>query len=142
MVTGRGFTSANARVFQLTFNDSKDSQPLMMIHNAYIALLYDMGFMGYFMFFSVLSMIVYAIRGCFNHARPDLRTGYSILLGLGIYFLFACGFDEMSYMFDAPILFWGLASLIFGIQWRESRCEPVGNNNRSHPELSQADASL
>jgi O-antigen ligase len=128
MITGRGFTSANARVFQLTFNDSKDAQPLMMIHNAYIALLYDLGIMGYFMFVAAFSVIAFAIRGCFNKTQPELRTGYSILLGLGIYFVFACGFDEMSYMFDAPVLFWGLAGVLFGLQWRESQLLKARND--------------
>jgi hypothetical protein len=123
VITGRGFTSANARVFELTFNNSKDSQPLMMIHNAYIALLYDLGITGYLMFIAALSMIMYALKGCFNKTQTELRTGYSVLVGLGIYFLFACGFDEMSYMFDAPILFWGLASILFGLQWREARLQ-------------------
>ena len=46
---GHGFTSANDMVFHLSFNDVQNAQPLMMVHNAYIALLYDLGVLGYLM---------------------------------------------------------------------------------------------
>jgi O-antigen ligase len=119
LITGRGFTAANARVFQLSFNDAQNAHPLMMVHNAYIALLYDFGVMGYLMFGAVLSMVLYSIRGWLDRSRPELRTGHSILIAMSLYFLFACACDEMSYMFDAPMLYWGLASLIAGMQWRD-----------------------
>ena len=117
--TGHGFTAANATVFQLSFNDSQNSTPLMMVHNAYIALIYDLGVMGYLMFAAVGSLIVHSIKGWLQSPSPGMRTGYAISLALALYFLFACMFDEMSYMFDAPMLFWGLISLLVGVQWRE-----------------------
>jgi O-antigen ligase len=122
---GHGFTAANATVFQLSFHDAHDAQPLMMVHNAYIALLYDLGLPGYLMFAAIGALMVYAVRGWLKAASPALRTGYAMLLALALYFLFACGFDEMSYMFDAPMLFWALTGLLAGVQWRESRFPPT-----------------
>lgn len=118
---GHGFTAANATVFHLSFNDAHDAQPLMMVHNAYIALLYDLGLLGYLMFAAVGTLVIDAVRGWLKAPSPALRTGYAILLALALYFLFACGFDEMSYMFDAPMLFWALTGLLAGAQCREIR---------------------
>jgi O-antigen ligase len=131
ILTGHGFTAANATVFRLSFNDSKNAQPLMMVHNAYIGLLYDLGLMGYLMFVAALSMIFNAVRGWINAGKTRFgdvfggktmwRTEHSILIALAVYFLATCAFDEMSYMFDAPILFWALASLLYGVQWRDQQ---------------------
>jgi hypothetical protein len=117
---GHGFTSANATVFRLTFNDAKNAQPLMMVHNAYIALIYDLGVMGYLLFGSTLALMVTAAKGWLAAIRPALRTEYSIIIAMAVYFLVVCGFDEMSYMFDAPMLFWTLTTLLFCVGWRES----------------------
>lgn len=118
---GHGFTAANDTVFHLTFNDAKNAQPLMMVHNAYIALVYDLGIPGYLMFAAALSIAVNAIRNWIRAVRPALRTEHSIMLGLTFYFLFVCGFDEMSYMFDAPLLFWTLATLLYCVNLREQQ---------------------
>jgi O-antigen ligase len=125
---GHGFTSANDVVFHLTFNDAKNSNPLMMVHNAYIALLYDLGILGYLMFAAAVSMIINAFKGWTAALKPALRTEHSIIVGLVVYFLSVCAFDEMSYMFDAPMLFWTLATLLYCVNWREqreNRLEPV-----------------
>lgn len=118
---GHGFTAANDTVFHLTFNDAKNAQPLMMVHNAYIALIYDLGVMGYLMFVAAASIIMTALKGWAGAIRPSLRTEHSIMLGLAVYFLFVCGFDEMSYMFDAPMLFWSLVTILYCVNWREQR---------------------
>jgi O-antigen ligase len=119
--TGHGFTAANASVFQLSFNDSKNATPLMMVHNAYIALIYDLGILGYLMFAAVGSLIMHSVRGWLQAPSTEMRTGYAISMAMALYFLFACMFDEMSYMFDAPMLFWALVSLLVGVQWREQQ---------------------
>lgn len=118
---GHGFTSANDTVFHLTFNDAKNAQPLMMVHNAYIALIYDLGIMGYLMFVAAASMIFHSLQGWVRAVRPSLRTEHSIVLALVIYFLVVCGFDEMSYMFDAPMLFWSLATILYCMNVREQQ---------------------
>lgn len=118
---GHGFTSANQTVFNLTFNDAKNANPLMMVHNAYIALLYDLGIMGYLMFVAPLSLILQSARGWMNAVKPALRTEHTIIIALTVYFLFACGFDEMSYMFDAPQLYWTLVSILSCMALREKR---------------------
>lgn len=119
LLTGHGFTAANLTVYQLSFNDAHNAQPLMMVHNAYIALLYDFGLMGYTMFLSCLSLIWQAVRHWLSAVKPHLRTEHSIILALSLYFLLVCGFDEMSYMFDAPVLYWALSTLLFCVAWRE-----------------------
>lgn len=121
---GHGFTAANQTVFHLTFNDSKNANPLMMVHNAYIALIYDLGVMGYLMFATTIALMVQSVKSWMAAARPALRTEHSIIIALTIYFLFACGFDEMSYMFDAPQLYWTMVSLLFCMSLREREAEP------------------
>lgn len=118
---GHGFTSANDVVFHMTFNDAKNANPLMMVHNAYIALLYDFGILGYLMFAAAVSMGIQAVHGWVSAIKPSFRTEHSIILGLVIYFLCVCGFDEMSYMFDAPMVFWMLATLLYCVNWREQQ---------------------
>lgn len=118
---GHGFTAANQTVFNLTFNDAKNANPLMMVHNAYIALIYDLGVMGYLMFAATLSLVLQSVRGWIEAIRPALRTEHSIIIALALYFLFVCGFDEMSYMFDAPQLFWTLVTLLFCLSLRERK---------------------
>lgn len=118
---GHGFTSANDLIYHLTFNDAKNAHPLMMVHNAYIALIYDLGLMGYMMFVSAISLLFNAVKGWMAAPRPSLRTEHSIVVALVIYFLVVCGFDEMSYMFDAPMLFWTLATMLFCISHREAQ---------------------
>lgn len=118
---GHGFTAANDMVFHLTFNDAKNAQPLMMVHNAYIALIYDLGVMGYLMFVAAASMVMSALKGWAAAVHPALRTEHSMMLGLVMYFLFVCAFDEMSYMFDAPLLFWSLATALYCVNWREQQ---------------------
>lgn len=125
MWLGHGFTSSNATVFRLTFNDAKNAQPLMMVHNAYIALIYDLGIMGYTMFLAALSLIWHAVRGWIAAVRPAMRTEHSIIIALTVYFLFVCGFDEMSYMFDAPMIFWILVTLLYCVNKRDSQAEAV-----------------
>lgn len=116
---GHGFTAANNTVFHLTFNDARNAQPLMMVHNAYIALLYDLGIFGYAMFAAVVSMLLHAFRYWLSSANPGLKTEHSIILALAVYFLCVCAFDEMSYMFDAPMLFWMLATILHCMRLRE-----------------------
>jgi hypothetical protein len=118
---GNGFTAANQKVFSFTFNDAKNAKPLMMVHNAYIALLYDLGLMGYLMFVAALSLALQSLRGWLTAIRPALRTEHSIIIALTLYFLFVCGFDEMSYMFDAPQLYWLLVSMLSCMSVREQR---------------------
>ncbi len=121
---GHGFTAANETVFRLTFNDAKNANPLMMVHNAYIALIYDLGVMGYLMFMAALSLIVQSAKNWLAAVRPALRTEHAIIIALTIYFLFVCGVDEMSYMFDAPMLFWSLVSILFCLSVREQAASP------------------
>ncbi|HEY9687868.1 MAG TPA: O-antigen ligase family protein [Coleofasciculaceae cyanobacterium] len=128
MWLGHGFTAANATVFRLTFNDAKNAQPLMMVHNAYIALIYDLGIMGYTLFLAAATLIWGALQGWITALRPALRTENSIIIALAVYFLAVCGFDEMSYMFDAPMLFWILATLLYCINRREQREAAASGN--------------
>lgn len=119
LLIGHGFTAANAWILQLTFNNRFNTQPLMMAHNGYIALLYDFGIWGLLMFASAGSLLLHSLRGmlsacCQTANRPLLAT----VLALSIYFLIACGFDEMTYMFDAPILFWALSTLLYSLALR------------------------
>ncbi len=120
---GHGFTAANDTVFRLTFNDAKDAQPLMMVHNAYIALLYDFGLTGYLMFAAALTFLWQGLYQWFNATHPGQRSLHATIVALVIYFMVVCGFDEMSYMFDAPMLFWALVTLLASVAFREQQDE-------------------
>ncbi len=123
MWLGHGFTSANATLFQLTYNADSNAEPLMMVHNGYINLIYDLGIMGWLMFLAAVSVIFNGIRGWFSALQPQWRTEYSIMIALSIYFLMICGGDEMTYMFDAPMLYWALCTILFCMQCRNSQSE-------------------
>ena len=133
---GHGFTAANEAVFRLTFSDVRNADPLMMVHNAYIALLYDLGLPGYLMFAAALSGLWHALRGWLTAVRPALRTEHTIVFALTVYFLFVCAFDEMSYMFDAPMLFWTLITLIYCVSLRDARVSAQASHTPNSARLS------
>jgi hypothetical protein len=117
---GHGLSAANDLVYRISYNDATNAHPLIMIHNAYIALIYDLGILGYAMFACTFSY-------CWNSLKRgwlSLKTEHTIILALSLYFLFVCGFDEMSYMFDAPMLYWTLCSILFCMSLREQPMKP------------------
>ncbi len=120
---GHGFTAANAKVFQMTFNDFNNAKPLMMIHNGYLALLYDHGVLGWSLFVSVLALLGNTIKAWFSSITPQLPL-YTTILALSVYFLIVCGFDEMTYMFDAPRLYWSFSTILFVLILQERRRVP------------------
>ncbi len=114
IITGHGFTNANEWVYQLTLDVEKNAKPLMMVHNGYIALLYDLGIMGYLFFVAVFRLMGSAFTGWLNRQQlPEIQPLQTTILAMSLYFLVVCGFDEMTYMFDAPMMFWILTSLMF-----------------------------
>jgi len=115
---GHGFTAANDLVFRVTFN-AQNEEPLMMVHNAYIALIYDLGLPGYLMFGSVLVLMYQSGKRWLGTGLSVIKAESALLIALSVYFLIVCGFDEMSYMFDAPQLFLGLCSMLFCLQIRQ-----------------------
>lgn len=126
---GHGFTAANETVYQASYSDSTNSKPLMMVHNAYIALIYDLGILGYSMFAASITLCWQSITGWLNANKPEFKTEYSIILALSLYFLIVCGFDEMSYMFDAPMLYWLLCSVLYGMSQKETS-QPIATQQR------------
>ncbi len=120
VLLGNGFTSANAWVFQLTYNDRLNAQPLMLVHNGYIALLYDLGLMGYMLFAAALSLMINAMRRFFHPAVRAYQPLMPAIVAMAVYFLIVCYFDEMTYMFDAPQLFWVVSTLLFTMSLREA----------------------
>lgn len=118
---GHGLSSANELVYRISYHDADNAHPLIMIHNAYIALLYDLGISGYAMFACTLSFCWQAVK----NGLSSLRTEYTIILVLSLYFLVVCGFDEMSYMFDAPMLYWTFCSILYCLSLRDSQREAI-----------------
>lgn len=136
---GHGFTAANDTVFRLTFSDAKNAQPLMMVHNAYIALLYDLGLPGYLLILAAVAMLWQALIGWMRAPSPALRTGHAVIAALVVYFLIVCAFDEMSYMFDAPQFFWALATMLACVTIREQREQRQQHEQftRQHPSATR-----
>jgi O-antigen ligase len=131
---GHGFTAANDMVFRLTFNDAQNAQPLMMVHNAYIALLYDLGLPGYLLILAAVVMLWQAIIGWMRAPSPALRTGHATIAALVVYFLVVCAFDEMSYMFDAPQFFWALATMLACVTIREQQEHQEHQENQDYQQ--------
>ncbi len=119
-IIGHGFTSANELVYQLTYNNQHNAKPLMMVHNAYIALVYDMGVFGLTFFAAAIALLVKAGQMLLHPLKQGSRALTGAIIALTLYFLLVCGFDEMSYMFDAPQLFWVLVTLLYCHSLRES----------------------
>ncbi len=117
---GHGFTSANTLVYQMSYNDRKNAQPLMLVHNGYIALFYDMGVLGLTLFISAFMLMGQALKRYWEAAYQQSRPLLTTVIVLTIYFLVACGFDEMTYMFDAPIQFWCLSTILTCVAIREA----------------------
>lgn len=118
LLVGHGFTAANAWVFQLTFNDRLNAQPLMMVHNGYIGLLYDFGILGWLLFAAAIALMFKAFKGIRTSLDATCRPLLVTVIAMALYFLLVCGFDEMTYMFDAPILFWTLSTLMYSVAMR------------------------
>ena len=145
--TGHGFTDANSWVYQLTYNTEKNAKPLMMVHNGYIALLYDLGIMGLTFFVSVWVQLKHAARETFKKLddvlslkESYLKSAYSTVIALSLYFLMACGVDEMTYMFDAPILFWLLTTLLLCVSQRTTQELKIEKAFRTHRRQGRIDA--
>ncbi len=124
LVLGHGFTAANAWMFQLTYDTENNIKPLMMVHNGYIALLYDLGLMGLVFFVAVLSNAWRSFCEIFRPGRIAVRPLLATVVALSVYFLITCGFDEMTYMFDAPLTFWILTTTLFCIAFKRGGGEP------------------
>jgi O-antigen ligase len=112
MALGHGFTAANMLVYQLTYNSLTNATPLILVHNGYLSLLYDFGLIGLLLFVVLLWTMWWAIRRLSWASLGPVRPLLVTLVAMGVYFLSASSFDEMIYMFDAPMLFWMLATLI------------------------------
>lgn len=119
LFTGHGFTAANMTMFHLSFDDAANARPLMMVHNGYIALLYDLGVTGYLLFAAVLSVLFQALRFWLGSARPSMHPLDATLAAMAIYFLIVSAFDEMTYMFNAPLLFWTLATCLYCLRLQQ-----------------------
>ncbi len=115
ILIGHGFTDSNAWVYHLTYNTETNSKPLIMVHNGYIALLYDLGVMGLFFFVAALAQLKNSLKHAFTQSLDKAidRPLQATVVCLSLYFLVVCGFDEMTYMFNAPIFFWCLTSTLF-----------------------------
>ncbi|HEY9746621.1 MAG TPA: O-antigen ligase family protein [Oculatellaceae cyanobacterium] len=122
---GHGYTAANELLFRVSYSDSENAKPLILVHNAYLALIYDLGIVGYSMFACTLALCWQSIRHSFHRLISGLRVEHTIILTLSLYFLIACGFDEMSYMFDAPMLYWLLCAILYCLALRETHQEAV-----------------
>lgn len=116
---GHGLTAANMAVYHATYSDAHNAKPLMMVHNAYIALLYDLGIMGYTMFLSIAVMFFANLKKWKNAVISKHKTPYSVVIALIVYYIIVCSFDEIAYMFDSALLFWLMTSLWFSLGQRE-----------------------
>ncbi len=116
---GNGFTAANAWVFQLTYHDKLNAAPLMLVHNGYISLIYDLGILGWLIFVSAISLMLNSLRRAWSSHHIYTKPLLNSVIAMGIYFLAVCAFDEMTYMFDAPMLFFVLATLTYTFSRRE-----------------------
>lgn len=112
LLMGNGFTASNMLIYQMTYHNIYNNKPLIMVHNGYLSLLYDMGMMGLSLFVAVSSCLFSAIRNLKNNT-PESKVLLSTAIALSIYFLCVSGFDEMTYMFNAPLLFWIFASSVY-----------------------------
>jgi O-antigen ligase len=136
MWLGHGFTAANLVVFQTTYSDAKNATPLMMVHNAYIALLYDLGIMGYSMFVALGVMLMSSLKRLWNTVISRHKTPYSVVIALVVYYSIVCGFDEMAYMLDAAQLFWLTSALWFSIGQREKQEDEFHYQRRMDAAIS------
>jgi len=124
ILLGHGFTAANAWIFMVSYNDKTNATPLMQVHNGYIGLLYDLGILGYAIFFSVISLVFQSVKKLFKAMGTQHRALWVSVIGLSAYYLLVCAADEMVYMFDAALQFWLLSALTFTMGLRHYR-QPI-----------------
>lgn len=114
MLLGNGFTASNMLIYQMTYHNVLNSKPLIMVHNGYLSLLYDLGVWGLSLFVAVLSCGISAVKKI-KSSCPESKVLLSTACVTGVYFLCVSGFDEMTYMFNAPLLFWVFATACFSL---------------------------
>ncbi|MBX2860876.1 MAG: O-antigen ligase family protein [Vampirovibrio sp.] len=120
ILVGHGFTAGNVTVFQFTYNNASNAKPLIMVHNGYIALLYDFGIMGYSLFAAAVSVGLHGMKtfltSTSNTAVKIASRPLSVaMIALTVYYLVVCYFDEMTYMFDAARLYWLFATTLLSL---------------------------
>lgn len=120
VLLGNGLTSANGLVFQVSYNAITNPKPIMMVHNGYVALLYDLGLMGYLIFAAALSLMSHTLLFLFRATQTMVKPMLSTVVVLTVYFFAVCGFDEMTYMFDAPQQFWVFSTLLYTLVLKEN----------------------
>jgi len=121
MGLGHGFTSANEWVLQLTYNNRLNSKPLILVHNGYINLVYDLGVMGLLLFGSAITFAGKGFLRVWQAHNEQERFVFSTIVVMAIYFLAVSYFDEMAYMFDAPMVFFALATILWCLYLPSSR---------------------
>lgn len=115
---GHGLTASSYRMYE--FADRRDSRPLAMVHNGYLAILYDFGLPGCLMFAAAAATMWQAWRLLPRRAGKASAALPATVIALMIYFLVVCGVDEIACMFDATILVWTLASLLVAMAVAEA----------------------
>jgi O-antigen ligase len=115
LLLGNGFTASNAWLYQLSYTTDQ-TQPLILVHNGYVGLLYDMGLTGWLVFAGAFAMMIQEWC-CWRHGKKkDMQPLMGVVMGMAGYFLTVSAVDEMVWMFNAPLLFWSLSTLLLTLE--------------------------
>jgi hypothetical protein len=124
LLIGHGYTGAQDFIFRMSYNTVKNANPLVWSHNAYLFLAYDFGCMGLLYIMALLSLTWRAIALFCQAQSPTVKGLCATVLAMEVYYLMSMGFDETIHMFDVPLLFWLLSSmLIIMATWYHQPCQ-------------------
>lgn len=120
LFTGHGFLAANESMFQYLFNafDEDLLNPVILVHNGYLNLLYDFGLWGLIYFAGILWLLLQQgalYLAAWGHNNP-LAERLPLVGGgvaMAFYFSFGARYDELVTMFDACFLFWFSVTMVF-----------------------------
>jgi hypothetical protein len=115
---GHGLTAANKVIYELSFHDAFAATPLINVHNAYVQLYYDFGLLGFSYWAAILALMGSAVMVIWKHRIPAVMLPCLGVLAMSVHYLIASGFDETLGMFNAPIVYWLLATLALGTAMR------------------------
>jgi hypothetical protein len=105
ILVGHGLTAAVGEVLTRWF-DRNDGAPVIMVHNGYIELFYDMGLIGLLFVISLFSTVKQALSNFRNAFSSEQKTLSLVAIAIAVYYLVELGFGEVMMIQDICYMVW------------------------------------
>ncbi|MDJ0626114.1 MAG: O-antigen ligase family protein [Candidatus Caenarcaniphilales bacterium] len=116
-IIGHGLTSSSLLLHHISYHPKWNPLPLVIIHNTYYQLIYDMGIIGLIFFFIPFALII--ISSIFFFIVLYSKHSYVLplfgtIIGTTMYYLLSMTIDEVN-LYDLHILYWPFVTIIYGV---------------------------